>query len=348
MTAKSTSGPASDGTPTIRGVRDGASRPRRSASSSDSPAWCSTAPSRPNSRGDGPLWARARTAGRSAAVDRVAPSHSLRRVGQGCRGGEAVPGFARRCRRGDGRPVDDSRDPWDRRSDDGPLPARLPVWRAFGLWDRDVLRQGRPDIVLVARRPTGNDARGVRGAGKQFAGNFHAPRPRRARRARPDGCVPRVVWLPRLRDVRLRPHRRRSPFFQLRKQGLEAETAKQRAETRGQELFPSGDAMASILLGVGIGVANAAVFGLVPTYVPEAVGGASGLVGGLGAFGGFAIPPILGLFVDLQGPAGYATVSSSSSSSRSPRSASRASCTALEWCRRRTARFRPTIEPVRF
>jgi len=64
--------------------------------------------------------------------------------------------------------------------------------------------------------------------------------------------------------------------------------------------------MASILLGVGIGVANAAVFGLVPTYVPEAVGGASGLVGGLGAFGGFAIPPILGLFVDLQGPAGYA------------------------------------------
>jgi nitrate/nitrite transporter NarK len=138
------------------------------------------------------------------------------------------------------------------------------------------------------------------------------------------------------------------PFFQLRKQGLEAETAKQRAETRGQELFPSGDAMASILLGVGIGVANAAVFGLVPTYVPEAVGGASGLVGGLGAFGGFAIPPILGLFVDLQGPAGYATVSSSSSSSRSPRSASRASCTALEWCRRRTARFRPTIEPVRF
>ncbi|WP_345778531.1 MFS transporter [Natrinema sp. DC36] len=201
------------------------------------------------------------------------------------------------------------------------------------------------------------------------------------------------------------------PFFQLRKRGLEADAAKRAAETGGQELFPSGDAMASIreaagiprtwvlvalffasfggflalttwfpsywtavhdldlqasgaltaiaftllaalirvpggvisdriggertaiasfavvavaaavlmaartvplaigatvLLGIGIGVANAAVFGLVPKYVPEAVGGASGLVGGLGAFGGFVIPPILGLFVDLQGTAGYA------------------------------------------
>jgi len=59
------------------------------------------------------------------------------------------------------------------------------------------------------------------GLGKQFAGIFTLLVPV-ARRARPDGCVPRVVWLPRLRDVRL-PHRRRSPFFQLRKQGLEAE-----------------------------------------------------------------------------------------------------------------------------
>ncbi|SEW27506.1 MFS transporter [Natrinema salifodinae] len=63
---------------------------------------------------------------------------------------------------------------------------------------------------------------------------------------------------------------------------------------------------ATVLLGIGIGVANAAVFQLVPTYVPEAVGGASGLVGGLGAFGGFVLPPVLGLFVDLQGTAGYA------------------------------------------
>lgn len=64
---------------------------------------------------------------------------------------------------------------------------------------------------------------------------------------------------------------------------------------------------ATVLMAVGIGVANAAVFQLVPTYVPEAVGGASGLVGGLGAFGGFVVPPVLGLFVDIYGTAGYAT-----------------------------------------
>lgn len=64
---------------------------------------------------------------------------------------------------------------------------------------------------------------------------------------------------------------------------------------------------ATVLMAVGMGVANAAVFQLVPTYVPEAVGGASGLVGGLGAFGGFAVPPVLGLFVDVYGTAGYAS-----------------------------------------
>ncbi|QSX00768.1 MFS transporter [Haloterrigena alkaliphila] len=64
---------------------------------------------------------------------------------------------------------------------------------------------------------------------------------------------------------------------------------------------------ATVLLGSGMGVASAAVFQLVPTYVPDAVGGASGLVGGIGAFGGFAVPPILGLFVDFQGTTGYAT-----------------------------------------
>ncbi|WP_436346474.1 MFS transporter [Natronorubrum sp. FCH18a] len=64
---------------------------------------------------------------------------------------------------------------------------------------------------------------------------------------------------------------------------------------------------ATVLLSSGMGVASAAVFQLVPTYVPDAVGGASGLVGGLGAFGGFVVPPILGLFVDYQGVTGYAT-----------------------------------------
>ncbi|WP_226011957.1 MFS transporter [Halomicrobium salinisoli] len=64
---------------------------------------------------------------------------------------------------------------------------------------------------------------------------------------------------------------------------------------------------ATLLLAAGMGVANAAVFQLVPKYVPEAVGGASGLVGGLGAFGGFVVPPMLGAFVDAQGTSGYAT-----------------------------------------
>lgn len=69
-----------------------------------------------------------------------------------------------------------------------------------------------------------------------------------------------------------------------------------------------GAAVAAMLcLAVGIGVANAAVTQLVPLYVPEAVGGASGIIGGIGAFGGFVIPPILGLFVDYYGVSGYAT-----------------------------------------
>ena len=63
---------------------------------------------------------------------------------------------------------------------------------------------------------------------------------------------------------------------------------------------------AEILLGLGMGISNAAVFKLVPQEVPEAVGGAAGWVGGLGAFGGFAIPPVLGAFVRAMGETGYA------------------------------------------
>jgi NNP family nitrate/nitrite transporter-like MFS transporter len=60
-----------------------------------------------------------------------------------------------------------------------------------------------------------------------------------------------------------------------------------------------------MLLALGMGVANAAVFKLVPKFTPKAVGGAAGIVGGLGAFGGFVLPPIMGLFVRLNGEAGY-------------------------------------------
>ncbi len=63
---------------------------------------------------------------------------------------------------------------------------------------------------------------------------------------------------------------------------------------------------AVILLAVGMGVCNAAVFKLVPQEVPQAVGGAAGWVGGLGAFGGFAIPPMLGFAVADLGRRGYA------------------------------------------
>lgn len=61
-----------------------------------------------------------------------------------------------------------------------------------------------------------------------------------------------------------------------------------------------------VLLAVGMGVCNAAVFKMVPAAVPHAVGGAAGWVGGLGAFGGFAIPPALAFAVGDLGQRGYA------------------------------------------
>ncbi len=60
------------------------------------------------------------------------------------------------------------------------------------------------------------------------------------------------------------------------------------------------------LIATGMGIANAAVFKMLPKYVPNAVGGAAGLVGGLGAFGGFLLPPFLGATVDAMGQQGYA------------------------------------------
>lgn len=63
---------------------------------------------------------------------------------------------------------------------------------------------------------------------------------------------------------------------------------------------------ASVLMATGIGINNAAVFKLVPQYIPEAIGGASGWIGGLGAFGGFIIPPLLGSVVAIAGQPGYA------------------------------------------
>lgn len=64
---------------------------------------------------------------------------------------------------------------------------------------------------------------------------------------------------------------------------------------------------AVVLMALGMGVGNAAIFKLVPQEIPEAVGGAAGWVGGLGAFGGFVIPPILGTIVRRTGDTGYAS-----------------------------------------
>lgn len=62
---------------------------------------------------------------------------------------------------------------------------------------------------------------------------------------------------------------------------------------------------ASIVLAVAMGFNNAAVMKLIPVYVPQAVGGASGWVGGLGAFGGFVLPPVLGAIVSLYPENGF-------------------------------------------
>ena len=61
-----------------------------------------------------------------------------------------------------------------------------------------------------------------------------------------------------------------------------------------------------MVLGTGMGIANAAVFELVPKFIPEAVGGASGWISGIGGGGTLVILPLMGLFVDLYGEIGYA------------------------------------------
>jgi NNP family nitrate/nitrite transporter-like MFS transporter len=62
------------------------------------------------------------------------------------------------------------------------------------------------------------------------------------------------------------------------------------------------------MMAVGMGVGNAAVFKLVPQEIPQAIGGAAGWIGGLGAFGGFIIPNLLAAFLhtDTVGDPGYA------------------------------------------
>ncbi len=63
----------------------------------------------------------------------------------------------------------------------------------------------------------------------------------------------------------------------------------------------------TLFIATGFGIANAAQFSLVPVYLPRAIGGAAGWIGGLGGFGGTVIPPVMGMFVDRLGTGGYAT-----------------------------------------
>ena len=74
--------------------------------------------------------------------------------------------------------------------------------------------------------------------------------------------------------------------------------------TIATEFWPA--ILGMMVLGTGMGIANAAVFELVPKFVPEAVGGASGWISGIGGAGTLVILPALGLFVDVYGEIGYA------------------------------------------
>jgi len=59
---------------------------------------------------------------------------------------------------------------------------------------------------------------------------------------------------------------------------------------------PSAGMFASltVALGCSMGIGKAAVFKYIPDYFPNDVGAVGGLVGALGALGGFFLPPLFG------------------------------------------------------
>lgn len=61
----------------------------------------------------------------------------------------------------------------------------------------------------------------------------------------------------------------------------------------------------TIVIATAMGFNNAAVFKLLPRFVPQAIGGASGWVGGIGAFSGFILPTLMGWFVSEWGHVWY-------------------------------------------
>lgn len=61
------------------------------------------------------------------------------------------------------------------------------------------------------------------------------------------------------------------------------------------DLGVTGFTVLMVVVGVGMGVGKASVFKYVPNYFPKDVGAVGGLVGALGALGGFVLPPVFGM-----------------------------------------------------
>ena len=61
-------------------------------------------------------------------------------------------------------------------------------------------------------------------------------------------------------------------------------------------------------IAAGMGITNASVFKVIPEVSPHAVSGVAGLVGGLGALGGFVIPPIMSKVIGNSGASAYHNV----------------------------------------
>ncbi len=60
------------------------------------------------------------------------------------------------------------------------------------------------------------------------------------------------------------------------------------------QLGPAGFTALMVVVGCGMGIGKASVYKYVPDYFPEDVGAVGGLVGALGALGGFVLPPLFG------------------------------------------------------
>jgi NNP family nitrate/nitrite transporter-like MFS transporter len=74
-------------------------------------------------------------------------------------------------------------------------------------------------------------------------------------------------------------------------------------EYLGMSYKPTASTFAALMfvLGCGMGIGKASVFKYIPDYFPSDVGAVGGLVGMLGALGGFFLPPLFGALGRLTG-----------------------------------------------